>query len=109
MNQILVTAIKNTRIISKTIAIFFFETLQATEATTIDIYSQRYARTRRGECLIRNANSNRDQHLVATLTGQVIFFATLIENAMGSISGEGVSIRVDRNIGAKYIFIIHDF
>ena len=106
MNQTLVTAIKNTRIISKTIAICFFETLQA---TTIDIYSQRYGRTRRGECLIRNANSNRDQHLVATLTGPVIFFATLIENAVGSISGEGVSIRVDRNIGAKYFFIIHDF
>ena len=106
MNKILVTAIKNIRIISKTIAIFFFGTLQA---TTIDIYSQRYARTRRGECLIRNANSNRDQHLVATLTSPVIFFTTLIENAVGSISGEGVSIRVDWNIGAKYFFIIRDF
>ena len=57
-----------------------------------------------GECLIRNANSNRDQHLVATLTGPVIFFATIIENAVDSISGEGVSIRVDRNVGAKYFF-----
>ena len=106
MNHTVVTPIKNTRIIWKTIAIFFFGTLQA---TTIVIYSQRYAGTRRGECLIRNANSNRDQHLLATLTGSVIFFATLIENAVGSISGEGVSIRVDRNIEAKYFFIIHDF